>query len=880
MKHFSYKLMALLLMLSMPWLANATAPFTEGFESSSLPETWTTIHVSGSPTWQTVRNNYYVAPHSGDYSAMVSYAYSGGADNYLVTPLLTPVAGEVLQFYLASQSYTGTTVTIEVSEASNTDAADFTTVLATYQSNVDITNKWGEAKELSLSAYAGKQIYVAFHVIDNNGGNIYVDDVSIIAPVSCAKPLDLVATATPDGAQLAWKGEEGSQYQYCIMAAGETPAGWQLLNQDVFAYTATGLIAGNAYDAYVRTYCSETEQSVEIKQTFTPACHAPAQTELSELTHNTATLSWSEVAGVSRYQFVCLRADSTPDWAIVQATETLTVTIDTLQPSTTYNFYVRAYFNAETQSEAAKTTFTTNCVAATLPYSETFDKATTLPVCWEAGNVTNATWKMYTYGDEGYSGNCLQFSGRNGATATLKTPAIELSDKALLKFYWKNASAISVKLQISTNGGSSKTDIDTDLSATQSTLVEKTIDLSAYEGETVTFYFVASNTLSSNRTIYMDELSVVLKPCELPKQLKAEASSTGAVVTWAAGSDEAQWNLRYRATGTDDWTTMEALTETAYTLTGLISGTEYEVQVQASCAVEKQSDWTASATFTPQCPVPGKPAASMITFDEATITWDGTEEKYNLQYREKGTEEWIPVANIEAKEYVLVALAASTTYEVQVQSACGGEWTASRTFTTACGPLSDAIPYTENFDDLTTLLPDCWARRTEGDYPMVEATKGAYGVGEDSVANCLVFKGEGEQMVILPAFDTQLNGLTLEFFYKLSASSVNMEVCYLTSLYGAPQQLVILDNTVYTYGSAPYQLELKELPAEALYLAIRYTSASQWNSAHVDNISLSVSAATALGNTHVQSQTTKRIENGALILEYNGTKFDATGRKL
>ena len=311
----------------------------------------------------------------------------------------------------------------------------------------------------------------------------------------------------------------------------------------------------------------------------------------------------------------------------------------------------------------------------------------------------------------------------------------------------------------------------------------------------------------------MDELSVVLKPCELPKQLKAEAFSTGAVVTWTAGSDETLWNLRYRATGTDDWTTMESLTETAYTLTGLTSGTEYEVQVQASCAAEKQSDWTASATFTPQCPVPGKPAASMITFDEATITWDGTEEKYNLQYREKGTEEWIPVANIEAKEYVLVALAASTTYEVQVQSACDGEWTASRTFTTACGPLSDAIPYTENFDDLTTLLPDCWARRTEGDYPMVEATKGAYGVGEDSVANCLVFKGEGEQMVILPAFDTQLNGLTLEFFYKLSASSVNMEVCYLTSLYGAPQQLVILDNTVYAYGSAPYQLELKELPS-------------------------------------------------------------------
>ena len=324
---------------------------------------------------------------------------------------------------------------------------------------------------------------------------------------------------------------------------------------------------------------------------------------------------------------------------------------------------------------------------------------------------------------------------------------------------------------------------------------------------------------------------------------------------------------------------MEALTETAYTLTGLTSGTEYEVQVQASCAAEKQSDWTASATFTPQCPVPGKPAASMITFDEATITWDGTEEKYNLQYREKGSEEWIPVANIEAKEYVLVALAASTTYEVQVQSACGGEWTASRTFTTACGPLSDAIPYTENFDDLTTLLPDCWARRTESDFPMVENTKGAYGVKEDSLAHCLVFRGEGEQVAILPAFDAPLNARSLSFYYKLSASAT-LEIGYLTHLYGTIEVLETLNNTVYEYQEQATEVALNELPAEAKYLVIRYVSASQWTTVYFDNIRIADPSPTAVVNARVEGKTTKRIENGVLILEYNGTKFDATGRKL
>ena len=863
-------------------LCLATTPFTEGFESSSLPETWTTIHVSGS-SWQTVRNNYYVAPHTGDYSAMVAYASSGGADNYLVTPQLSPVAGEIIQFYLASQNYAGTTVTIEVSEASNTDAADFTTVLATYKSNVDITSKWGDAKEISLSAYAGKNIYVAFHVIDDNGGNIYVDDVSIIAPESCAKPLDLVAAATPDGGVFSWQGEENSQYQVCVVATGEEAAGWKLLAANGFAYTVKGLTAGTTYDFYVRTYCSESEQSAAVKATFTPVCNAPAKVELSELTHNTATLSWSEVAGISKYQYLCLPADSTPNWEDVKEVETLTATIDTLQPSTTYDFYVRSYFNAETQSEATEVSFTTNCVAETLPYVETFDKATTLPACWEVSNVSNAKWQMYTYGDEGKSGYCLQFSSRSGATATLKTPAIELSEKALLKFYWKNSSAISVKLQISTNGGSTKTDIDTDLSSTQSTLVQKTIDLSEYAGETVTLYFVASNTINSNKYIYMDELSVTAKPCELPKQLKADASSTGAVVTWVAGSDEAEWNLRYHAVGDEDWKEEKELAEPSYTLNGLVSGTEYEVQVQASCSTDKQSGWTTSAIFTPQCPVPSNLRVSQITDTEALVAWDGTEATYNLQYREKNTEAWTTISAIEGKETLLNELSGSTSYEVQVQSACEGAFSSVKTFTTACAPLSNAIPFAEDFEEVEEgSLPSCWTRRTESEYPIVMSTKGAYGIKEDSdsTANCLVFKGEGEQVVILPAFDAPLNARVLAFYYKVSSSAVEVEVGYLTHLYGTFQVIKTLDNTVYAYAEPATEVALNELPEDAKYLAIRYTSTSQWSSSHFDNISIADPSPTGMENIHTTSKAIKRIENGMLILEYNGTKYDATGKKV
>ncbi len=819
--------------------------------------------------------------------------YTGTQAKKAMTTVYTVSLAVVEQSEFASASYLNveSTVvyegTIDASQATVT--LELTTPFTYEEGNLflDIQTKakgnYDDASFLGINGSTNTAIYYSTY-----GGQLaaFLPKTTFVfdepSGSTCARPSKLTAEATPDGGVFSWQGEEEALFQVCVVATGEEANEWKLLEANGYTYTVKGLTAGTTYDFYVRTYCSESEQSTAVKATFTPVCNAPAKVDISELTHNSVSLSWSAVAGISKYQYLCLPANSTPNWEDVKEVETLTVTVDTLQPSTTYDFYVRSYFNAETQSEATKVSFTTNCVAEALPYVETFDKAT-LPACWEVSNVSNAKWQMYTYGDEGKSGYCLQFSSRSGATATLKTPAIELSEKALLKFYWKNSSAISVKLQISTNGGSTKTDIDTDLSSTQSTLVQKTIDLSEYAGETVTLYFVASNTLTSNKYIYLDELSVTAKPCEMPKQLKADASSTGAVVTWAAGSDEAEWNLRYRAVGDEDWKEVKELPEPTYTLSGLVSGTEYEVQVQASCSTDKQSGWTTSVIFTPQCPVPSNLRVSQITDTEALVTWDGTEATYNLQYREKNTEEWTTISAIEGKETLLNELSGTTSYEVQVQSACEGAFSSVKTFTTACAPLSNSIPFAEDFEEVEEgSLPSCWTRRTESEYPMVMSTKGAYGIKEDSdsTANCLVFSGEGEQVVILPAFDAPLNARALAFYYKVSASSVEVEVGYLTHLYGTFQVIKTLDNTVYAYAEPATEVVLNELPEDAKYLAIRYTSTSQWSSSHFDNISIADPSPTGMENIHTTGKAIKRIENGMLILEYNGTIFDATGKKV
>ena len=75
---------------------------------------------------------------------------------------------------------------------------------------------------------------------------------------------------------------------------------------------------------------------------------------------------------------------------------------------------------------------------------------------------------------------------------------------------------------------------------------------------------------------------------------------------------------------------------TSIDITGLDSDTEYEFQVQADCGSEGESGWSASTTFTTLdgCAVPTDLNATNITASNATLSWTGFTDTYNIQYRE------------------------------------------------------------------------------------------------------------------------------------------------------------------------------------------------------------------------------------------------------
>lgn len=77
---------------------------------------------------------------------------------------------------------------------------------------------------------------------------------------------------------------------------------------------------------------------------------------------------------------------------------------------------------------------------------------------------------------------------------------------------------------------------------------------------------------------------------------------------------------------------------------------------------------------TAACEIPSGLTASSVTQTSAMVGWSSAAgaSSYNIHYREVGATTWQPAANTASATYSLGGLTAGTSYEVQVESVCGG----------------------------------------------------------------------------------------------------------------------------------------------------------------------------------------------------------------
>ena len=344
------------------------------------------------------------------------------------------------------------------------------------------------------------------------------------------------------------------------------------------------------------------------------------------------------------------------------------------------------------------------------------------------------------------------------------------------------------------------------------TLIEREMPNDAPDGARIAIRCIGSTKSGYSTYAYVDNIQVSLKPtCYTPTNLQAVATSDGAVVTWE-DAVASEWSLRYQQ-GDLGWTEITGISSTSYTLTGLTVDMPYEVQVKAVCGLGDESEWSASANFTPVCSAPTALAVTARTTNSATFSWTSSETSWVLQYTTDG-ENW-ESANVAANPFTLEGLAAGTTYQAKIQAACGSAFSNVVEFTTWCGLAeADELPLNEDFS--AGVKPACWEFISDTEYPVVTNEK-------------IWFQGENEQIVMLPGYNINLNQLHVSFDFTVNGASI--ELGYYAANGGAFQSLGAVTS------GADIDLSTTSAPTAAGYLAIHYYDATaSYSTGGVDNI--------------------------------------------
>ena len=450
---------------------------------------------------------------------------------------------------------------------------------------------------INLSDYKGKTITLQFFTTANYGdGAIWIDNVKIEQAPSCFKPtLNEASAITPDGATFSWtaSGKGETQYQYVVVATGETPDWSAATLTDELTATVSGKAAGT-YDFYVRSYCGTEDQSEAVSKSFTTATiPAPTSVTVSAITNNAASAAWTapEVTYPVQYQWKTSQTGS--EWS--SPTADLSAALSGLEANTEYTIYVRTYYSTGVQSAEATQTFTTACnpiVVSAAAYEEHFDA---FPACWDnsEGTTTTASYK-WSSATGGEDGNCVRFEGTDngpGKTNVLASPLFELNADADLTFYWKNAKTGEYKVQIAVDGGA-REDLVTGL-VSNNAWQQKEVSLGAYKNHTIQLFFCGTSISDGNANLWLDELAITPQACRKPAALNEATAITseGATFTWTAGGTATDYQYAVAEAGAAEsalvWNNISAQT---VTLNGLQPSTSYDFYVRTYCDEEHQSE--------------------------------------------------------------------------------------------------------------------------------------------------------------------------------------------------------------------------------------------------------------------------------------------------
>lgn len=163
---------------------------TESFETATFPPTgWTSSSQLGAKTWIRADNavpSLFPPYPDGTYCATIDYETAGG-DDWLITPQIINVAStDSLVFYFVKRysdgPYPPDSMFVKVSTLTNSVADFTTTIQSTCLHCIPIGTQVWYRVALSLSAFTGQDIYIAFQHKNVDGHGMGLDNVSVYTP--------------------------------------------------------------------------------------------------------------------------------------------------------------------------------------------------------------------------------------------------------------------------------------------------------------------------------------------------------------------------------------------------------------------------------------------------------------------------------------------------------------------------------------------------------------------------------------------------------------------------------------------------------------------------------------------------------------------------
>ncbi len=428
------------------------------------------------------------------------------------------------------------------------------------------------------------------------------------------------------------------------------------------------------------------------------------------ITGTSAQLSWaapSENVTGYKYQYKVAGEEWPTAWTSTIATS---VTLTT-EPTTNYEFQVKAVYGTE-ESVATTKSFSTPCLEAyPVPYTYDFEEAKPF-TCWtvaSGGSVTReySTSTGYTHSGTYYM--CFKGSQTN----EIEMPSFAVATNTLRLEFWvrpenytnSNCGSFAVGYYNSSN----------EFVALKTYAFNSTSnkydgwESSTYKKEHIDFddpgvpadaniIFRQFGT-TNNWYWFIDDVKVkVIPTCEDVDNVHcASYTNHSATIAWDAIAGQSAWQIAYKAGANfnpNDAT--ELATATVVDVTAnpylfdktLVVGTTYYMYVRANCTASSDGygDWSDSyATFTTKeaTPAPSSFTASNLGSHQVDLKWTAGggdyEESWDLYYVPSASAPEAPTAETPASKtvttlptneapYVLTGLTASSRYYIWVRS--------------------------------------------------------------------------------------------------------------------------------------------------------------------------------------------------------------------